>query len=255
MQRSILLVLLLCCGGTLAQQTLSPQDAGSTVLARMATAAGWQPGALPRDVSARGTVSILFPDGTTATHNVTFTAKDATKFKWEHEGKPNATTVSDMARGLAFGAKGQPYSAQAIEPWHFPFLTRLLQISGKDVRIAYLGVENVPEPAYKVQITREPGPEVPRRDEVIIGSPLTVWVSVQTFLPVQISYLRQSGTNRLEFLPYRRTFSDYRSIDGLLIPFHQEEWFNWQHISTLEFTNVVLNTGISDRDFTVNGGR
>ncbi len=255
MGRSVLLGLLLCGGLAMAQDSLSSRQAGVTVLMRMALAAGWETATLPRDITASGVVSLVFSDGTSVGHPVIFKAKGGTKFKWEHEGKPQATTIVDTAAESSIAPRGMGSSARIFAPWHFPFLVGQLRASDPLLKIEYLGIENLPEPAYKLRINRSPGPEVPHGDEIEAGSVTTIWISVQTLLPLQAAYLKQAFTNRLAFLPCLRKFSDYRNVGGLMVPFHQEDWSGTRLISTIQFTNVSLNTGLPDSEFTMTGGR
>jgi len=59
-------------------------------------------------------------------------------------------------------------------------------------------------------------------------------------------------------IPYRRVYSDYRTVNGLAVPFRQDEYAGAVLASTTELTAVQFNTGLVDGDFAIpaaTGGR
>ena len=84
-----------------------------------------------------------------------------------------------------------------------------------------------------------------------LASPITLWVSSVTNLPVQIETAQLAIDNYRAVIPRVVHLSDYRLVNGIVVPFKQEEMVNGVVISTLQFTNVQMNVGFSDADFAV----
>jgi hypothetical protein len=222
---------------------------GSDLLERMLAAGGWSPASLPRDAVAMAQVSMGSADGAPSTKTITFKARGRTQFRWEYSDAPGQASKSDLSAGLARAANGMGITTQAAQPWLLPFLGRLQEFADPSVRVEYLGTEVIGEPTYKLRFRRVPDPTDRRADEIKAGSPMTVWLSATTFLPVQIEYLQQSFTNRLAFMQRLRKYSDYRTVQGVLVPFHQEVWADKQLLSALDISSVQFNVGLPASDF------
>jgi TPR repeat protein len=46
-------------------------------------------------------------------------------------------------------------------------------------------------------------------------------------------------------------FADYRSVSGMLVPFHQTVFIDGQLNTDFKLTSVTFNVGLSDSDFTL----
>jgi hypothetical protein len=49
--------------------------------------------------------------------------------------------------------------------------------------------------------------------------------------------------------PHEMDFSDYRAVDGVLVPFSVVETVSGQHTYTIQLNQVLFNTGLRDMDF------
>jgi hypothetical protein len=50
-------------------------------------------------------------------------------------------------------------------------------------------------------------------------------------------------------VPHAVYFGDYRSVNGLLVPFSVSEYVGGQHVWSVQLTEINFNTGLSDTDF------
>jgi len=48
---------------------------------------------------------------------------------------------------------------------------------------------------------------------------------------------------------FSRTFSDYRLVNGIAVPFQQSESFEGQLMYQIQFTAVQFNVTLTDTDF------
>jgi len=227
---------------------------GLHVLEQMLAATGWNTAAIPVDVLATGTVTMPGDSsGPASSKSVTLKARGLNQFSFETTGQSGGkrSVVNAGSGSAAIGTKQVPLPARVFDAWHFPFLSSLVFSADPTIQVQYLGIEQLDEPTYKVMLNREPSPNDPARDEIQAGSPVTVWVSSSTFLPLQVQYQKPTITNRLAFLPRTAKYSDYRKVGNMLVPFKREESYQGELIYTLRFSNVSFNNGFSDTDFTV----
>lgn len=50
-------------------------------------------------------------------------------------------------------------------------------------------------------------------------------------------------------IPRALYFSDYRSVNGVLMPFSISEWIGGQRVWSLQLTSITVNTGLTEADF------
>ena len=80
---------------------------------------------------------------------------------------------------------------------------------------------------------------------------LAVWVSQGGALPVQISYELIGTDNPNARFVHTAQFSDFRSIGGLLVPFHEEVYLGTRHLYSLQISSVQFNVGVPATDFAI----
>ena len=206
---------------------------------------------IPLDVLATGTVTIPADSSEPESSNsVTLKAKGFDQFSFE-TGQSKRSVVNPSGGSATIGTKQIALPARVFDAWHFPFLSSLIFFADPSVQVQYLGIEKLDEATFKVKLSREPAPGDPAGDAIRAGSPVTVWVSCSTFLPVQVEYEKPTITNRLAFIPRTAKYSDYRQVGNLLVPFRHEEWYQGELIYILQFSNVTFNNGFSEADFNI----
>jgi hypothetical protein len=76
-------------------------------------------------------------------------------------------------------------------------------------------------------------------------SQIDIFLDTTTHLPASIIYNTHPDNNDLLDIPVELHFSDYRSVNGVLIPFHIQKSINGSLTLDLQFQNAALNTGIT----------
>jgi hypothetical protein len=247
---------------TAAQQTQTPTSPplqrdpqAMAVLAQMAAATGWRASSVPADVVATGTVTRFQGD---AEQTVPFTVKQRGASQQRLQFQEPDGLVTTVVNGLAASvlpAQGRPrrlpaQSALSMESRFFPFFSDILKLLDADVSVVDLGsgtIEGVP--CHGVQIARHPAGKDSLSHIRELASPLKVWISQSTFLPVQIEYVRLAVDNQHVVMHFSRAFSDYRVVNGIAVAFQQVERFEGQLMYRFQLTNVQLNAGLTDVDF------
>ena len=241
-----------------AQVTKDPQ--ALAVLTQMAAATGWNPGSIPRDAVATGTVTRYRGDVQEAL-SVTVKARGARQHRTDLQAPVGQTsTIVNGDSAAAVKPDGNyfipTHSAISMQPWCFPFFSDLTAAADPAVSLRYIGTETVAgQLAHRVEIKREPSASDPLRLVRRRAGQLTVWISASTFFPIRIEYVRIANDNPTAARPGIRIFSDYRAVNGLALPFHQEEFAGGQRLYALQLNSVNFNVGLSDADFALPSGQ
>jgi hypothetical protein len=72
-----------------------------------------------------------------------------------------------------------------------------------------------------------------------------------TFLPAAVTFDIHPDDDASLDIPIEIRFSDYRSVNGVQVPFHVERFLNNGLVLNLQFDTAVLNTGLNASNFQV----
>jgi outer membrane lipoprotein-sorting protein len=148
------------------------------------------------------------------------------------------------------------YVAIAMRPSAFPLFGGFLSFLDNSYTVKYDGVETIAgQAAYRIEFVAPPGGSDPISQMRSKVSQLTVWISTATAYPVQVTYSRISNNNPNASRQITQTFSDYRTVGGIQVPFHQEEYASGHMILSLQFSAVNLNTGVPSTDYALPAGQ
>jgi hypothetical protein len=82
-------------------------------------------------------------------------------------------------------------------------------------------------------------------------SQMDFFLDATTFLPTATTFNIHPDDDAGLDIPIEVRFSDYRPVNGVQIPFHVQKFLNNGLILDLQFTNAVLNTGLTASQFQV----
>lgn len=80
-------------------------------------------------------------------------------------------------------------------------------------------------------------------------SEMDFFLDSTTFLPTAITFYIHPDNNALLDIPIEADFSDYRSINGALVPYHVQKFVNNNLYLDLQFETAALNTGLVVNQF------
>jgi hypothetical protein len=78
-----------------------------------------------------------------------------------------------------------------------------------------------------------------------------IFLDPSTLLTVAATFNIHPDKNALMDIPVEIRFSDYRSVNGVQVPFHVQKYVNYSLILDLQFQQVVFNSGLSSTDFAI----
>ncbi len=224
-------------------------------LGQMVAAAGWTASTVPATIVASGT---LTRPGAGQQAPASFIIKQRGPAQHRMDLQDSGTTSTTVVNGLA-GAIRLPDGTKQRLPGHgalsiqspvFPFLSDLVNTADLSVAIQDLGTKIVDGTScHGVAIMRHASSADSFAQFRDLASPLKVWVSLQSALPVRIDFIRLADDNPYLAMNFSRTFSDYRLVNGIAVPFQQSESFEGQLMYQIQFTAVQFNVTLTDTDF------
>jgi len=161
------------------------------------------------------------------------------------------------------GAWSGPDGVTHVEPdhnlltdstWFFPALTigriasspayvvqEVADETGLAAAVIHLHVSKMPAaatPSYLVTIMQR-------------LSTMDIFLNQSTLLPTILSFNIHPTGNALIDIPVEIHFSDYNSVDGVMIPLHVQRFENGSLVLDLQFQNTIVNSGIAPGVFQI----
>lgn len=245
-------------------QPIQKDAAALAILGQMAAATGWNNANLPADLVASGTMTV-YASSDSQVFSVTYKLKGTTQSISELTAESGTSkTISNGKNAATVLPDGTvsplpSYLARTMRQMVFPFMTQISSYGGSDISIASAGTRQISGSLCNgVSVAHQLSRTDPLAYIEDLASPMTIWISATTGLPAQVDYVLTGIDNFKAIWHLSRTFSDYRQVNGIAIPFHQEEATEGQRTIVLDITSVQLNSGLTDGDFYVpaaQGGR
>lgn len=248
--RSLLfLTLLVLISVPIAAQQPPQRDPQALAVLSQARAAFGPSAASLQDSVANGTIT--YSDGTSG--SITIKSK-GTALRQELS-LPNKQLVYIIKGGQGYTLIGGVRHDMPLHitkyrrPNHIPAISRIVDFLQQNTQVTYVGIENVAgNPAHHIVLTSLPTDSTPTKVEALM-SEFHIFVDVQSFRVVKTrSYMfsLDAVENRSSCDTY---YSDYRIVQGVVVPFRITERVSGQSYSDISLSNVTLNSGLSDSDF------
>jgi hypothetical protein len=262
------LVLLFAFGSSLARAqqtaTTSPPAASEGAVVLQKALAALAPTTPISDITLTGTArQIAGSDDESGTVVIKAVASGAarTDFSFpsgQREEVSNLTVVPPA--GTWSGPDGIIHSIAShnlfTEPaWAFPSFAVARGLLSPGYVASYLGHETWNSTAVEhVVIYKQLPVSSGIADLVQHLSQQDIYFDSSTLLPVAVTFCSHPDRITTTDIPLEVRFSDYRSVNGVQVPFHVQKYMNNSLILDLQFTSAVLNSGISNTTFAVGAG-
>jgi len=245
-----------CAAETTAQS--QTQEAGAAFLTRLSLLAGWAYGRAQQGVVASGTVSRLDSQGRESepeTIKIEMTA--ARKLRLEIGSDQlivsNAVATRKMGGASRAALMLTHVAISQIAPY-FPFLTDLSATNDPDVQVGETSTATINgEAAIGVVVHRSFAANVPFRAAREKSSPLKIWISEKTGLPVKVDFVRLATDNWNVPITYSLYYSAWSQVDGVLVPMQIDEGIEPRVFLRYRFSSIAFNNQIPDSDFSAGG--
>jgi hypothetical protein len=154
----------------------------------------------------------------------------------------NGTGVLKEANGTVNSIQG--YNAVNLGSLTFPFACLVAALKDSSLSISYIGLET--RSGAQVNHVR-----IEKMDPDNIPSSLATkdfFIDSQYQILASLDQIQPKDASTIE-LPHEVQFSDYRLVSGLLVPFSITDIIFGQHTSTIQLSQIVFKSGLTDSDF------
>jgi len=231
----------------LAQQTLAAMGSAQALLFQ--------------DSLATGQAQIFKPDGTSTVLPITKKSKGTTMARTELQ-RPEGTRIRIVNGGI--GAIQNPDGtvrplfsnntvAERIE--HIPALSILCEWQSSNIEISHIGTDTINgNPVQVIALSLIPTSDPQWISLYRTTTQTLFYIDQATSLVSKIRYQNFAERDSNVSEKVEVFFSDYRLVNGVQVPFKQASYADGSLRSTLTFTSVSFNTGLSASEFAVPGG-
>jgi hypothetical protein len=240
-------------GPSFAQQTPTSSTQAVTLLKQ--ALAALNPGTPTTDITLSGSVHYIAgsdDENGTATLQALSGATKLTLSLQSGSRTYVENTSSNSPTGTWSGPDGVahaiPYHNLLTDPvWFFPLLPIARGLSNSGYLITYVDQETLDGEAVQHIAISQPGtlPTTGGEPSFSHLSQMDYFLDSTTFLPVAVKFTIHPDTNDLLDIPVEVRFSDYRTVNGVQVPFHVQRLLNNVLALDFQFETAALNTGLS----------
>lgn len=172
-------------------------------------------------------------------------------------GSVVSTVVNGTEAQVVTNSGAVPDSADSLSEANalFPFLLHAMtEFDDGSFSVQYRGQVALPQgEAYLIALTPTPKPGDYREDGRSMRAPETrIWLSAQTFLPIQMEAPRAGMSNSIAFVLVRRQFSDYQMVGNVAVPFTiRESLVDGDALQSVTINSIEFGTAIPDSEFPI----
>jgi hypothetical protein len=238
---------------TVASGGVAKDPRAVSLLAQMLAATGWTKQAAPGDAVLSGSVTRYFGDKSQST-SFTIQLGKRDQYRYEEEG---SSFITNGHAGAFRNASGKvtripPHAILESRRLVLPMLSIISDWNSPDVEVTYVGPSSVEgEAVIGIQLNRQDPDNDPLAKAKRLTSPIVAWISTARWAPVRVDYQIPALDSSRITTHETVLFFDYRTVDGMAMPFRQDVFFGDQRIKTMQLTGVRFNTGLTDADFKV----
>lgn len=144
----------------------------------------------------------------------------------------------------------QRHNLMTDAAWFFPAATLTTMTSASSAYVVtYIGQQTLNgESTIQLQIT-QPIPAAPHPPKAAVAltarlTQMNIFVDPGTLLPVALDFNIHPDDDAGSDIPVEVRFSDYQSVNNMLVPLHVQKYINNGLFLDFQFQNVTLNSGL-----------
>jgi hypothetical protein len=203
-------------------------------------------------IYATGTLASATAPGGPA-DSIVLKSKGTDRFRLEITHADGEQTIIVNKSGAAYEQRSGTrtefpiHSTAFFRPEHLPNLGCLIDLNRQGMNAEYRGTETVRDtPAYHIVFSTS---STQSRFINPKAAEFHVFIDTQSFLVLKtISYVFAPDAIQNSSV-WETYYGDYRTVQGILLPFRIEHFSNGQSVNTITLSDVRLNAPIQDADF------
>ena len=145
-----------------------------------------------------------------------------------------------------------PFENCAIPGWFLPQFGPLARVADDSTSVRYVGRETKLGEAvdhYSITVAL-PFPSS-QQSTTVIPISSDIYLDSSTNIPVGLRYFAHPNSDLLVNLPVEVRYSDYRLVNGAMVPFKIVKLINGAVLMDISVNSASMNTGIVDTEFSV----
>jgi len=195
-------------------------------------------------------------DKATGTILVKMMGPDRVRVETNVADEPTVHIVNGARVRRIHGTEDQamPMHAALNHPWQYvPLLSCSVAIIDLGLSVSLVGEETTGgKSVYHVHTEKVYPQQSPETAKILAKLTSTdFYIDAGTSQLIKRAQELPSLLNAKNSLPIEFRYSDYRPIQGIMIPYKVAVYVNGQESAEIQFTSAVLNSGINPRDFEV----
>lgn len=136
--------------------------------------------------------------------------------------------------------------------WFFPALSSLAQVANPNYVFSLVGQEQHDGLTVEhLRISQSFPSDTKNILRVGQLSAMDFYLDPTSFLPLAVSFNTHPDSDMNTNIPIEVRFADYRSVNGVQVPFHIQRLLNGSLALDIVVTNAVINSGMPDTQFTL----
>jgi hypothetical protein len=170
------------------------------------------------------------------------------------KGLPQGAWINDDGKSTASAM----HNCWTDAVWFFPELISLSAVSNDNFRnsqtqlvLTYIGLETRnDQPVQHIQSYQVVTNETPRQAAFTKNiSTVNYYLDAQTLIPLSITFGAHPDNAASVNIAVEIDFSDYKQVDGILVPFHITKRLQGNLLLDFKVKSVAVNTGLPDSLF------
>jgi hypothetical protein len=173
------------------------------------------------------------------------------------------TEVRSFANGAAVGSYVGPdgvvhatafHNCFADAAWFFPLLSSdAFAVSNPDLNAAYIGQETFNGSTVQHVATWQSvsSPDSSAALGIAHLTTMDWYLDATTSIPIGLRFTTHPADDASKDFAVEIRFSNYQLLNGVLVPFRVQKFLNGGLVLDLMISSAVVNSGISDSDFTL----
>jgi len=142
------------------------------------------------------------------------------------------------------------YNAISLGSLTLPFLEMANALRDSSVSVSLVDQEQLAgRSAYRIRVQKTFGAATDPRGTMSGWTAKEYFIDATTLLPAEIHNMTHPVETHLQSYLQEIVFTDYRSINGVVLPFSITEKIGGQTTWTIQLSSISFNTGLKDSDF------
>jgi hypothetical protein len=210
-----------------------------------------------QDLTATGTVTSLGGNAPTGPYAIVVRAKGTHELRTEIS-KPNGTQVwaGDGNSGcMNYGQTQRPVAFENLLSQRvdfFPVLSLLAEYNNSNMNVQNAGATTIDgRPVYIIALSFVPSGLILPGVQTASLTQRLFYIDQQNYLVLKMQFTRYADNAPGTGLATEMYFSNYKTVNGLLLPTKIDSYMESKQFSTMTFSAISLNTGLQDSQFTI----